>query len=140
MNAAHGRGLCLLHSRRPDDAIEAFQRALDLYPNHAPSNIGLALALRAAGSPHMADAVFEKVREALAILTKSRPVEAAIVRAEMATALGQGDEALATLERLLTSAPPGFAAWTIPAEPLLRQLAATKRFAGILGRLAERAR
>jgi len=140
MNAAHGRGLCMLHSRRPDEAIEPFQRALDLYPNNAPSNIGLALALRAAGSPDMADAVFEKVREALAILTKSRPVEAAIVRAEMSTALGQGDQALAILERLLTDAPPGFAAWTIPDEPLLRQLAATKRFAAILGRLAERAR
>lgn len=34
MHALHGRGAALLRARRPDEAIESFHRALELYPHH----------------------------------------------------------------------------------------------------------
>ena len=42
--------------------------------------------------------------------------------------------------RALDSAPPGFAGWTIPVEPLLSELQDVKGFSAVLERLAARAR
>jgi hypothetical protein len=41
---------------------------------------------------------------------------------------------------VLVDAPAGFAAWTLPVEPLLSQLHGTQEFTDMLGRLADRAR
>ena len=38
------------------------------------------------------------------------------------------------------SAPPGFAGWTLPVEPFLRQLTDSKAFAPVFALLAERAK
>jgi hypothetical protein len=88
----------------------------------------------------LADAAFDRVHHTLTTLTASRPVEAALVRAQLLAALCNGDEAVGVLSRLVNDAPPGFAAWTVPAEPLLRELTAVKGFAAVLARLADRAR
>jgi hypothetical protein len=48
-------------------------------------------------------------------------------------------EATHQLERLLAEAPPGFAAWTLPIDPLLRPLGAVPEWTTVLRRLAERA-
>jgi DNA-binding winged helix-turn-helix (wHTH) protein len=50
MAALQGRGAALLRAHRIPDAIECFQRALHLYPEHAPTHVGLALAHRASPS------------------------------------------------------------------------------------------
>jgi DNA-binding winged helix-turn-helix (wHTH) protein/Flp pilus assembly protein TadD len=140
MNAIHARGACLLRVRRIDEAIDCFQRALALYPDHAQSHLGLAAALRAAGSQDAATANWRRIRDILNTLTRTRPIEAAIVRAQALAIEGQSGEAGAVLCKALDDAPPGFAAWTVPIEPFLLQLAGTTAFTAALGRLANRAR
>lgn len=140
MHALHGRGAALLRVNRPDHAIDSFGRALELYPSHAPSHIGLALAFRATRSTTSADAAIGGAESALVTLTRTRPLEAALVRAQTLAMRADADEAVATLGHLLQEAAPGFAAWTLPVEPFLTQLKASKEFTGILEQLAERAR
>jgi hypothetical protein len=57
----------------------------------------------------------------------------------MLAATGQADAAGAVLSKLFESAPPGFAGWTVPIDPLFVQLQGTPAFAAALERLAERA-
>jgi len=143
--AAHarlGRGAALLRSDRPRDAVGSFTAALELYPQHAPTLVGLALAHRAAGESAAADAAFAAADRGLATLTRTRPVEAALVRAQLLASRGgpgAGEDAVEALAALLTDAPPGFAGWTIPVEPLLSQLASNQCFAGVRAALDARA-
>jgi hypothetical protein len=76
----------------------------------------------------------------LDVLQRTRPLEAAFVRAQVFTARHDFDAANRALTDLLDAAPNGFAGWTIPVEPFLKELHRTQGFAGILTRLAERAR
>ena len=76
----------------------------------------------------------------VATLAETRPIEAALVESQVAATEGRLQDAAGVLSGLLESAPPGFAAWTLPLEPLLHQLSGTKEFAVVLGRLADRAR
>jgi DNA-binding winged helix-turn-helix (wHTH) protein/tetratricopeptide (TPR) repeat protein len=138
--ALHGMGAALLRARRIDEAIDRFRRALELYPQHGRSHIGLALALRAAGSTSAANAALEEADRALVTLAHMRPIEAALVQAERLAADGNADGAVAALRDLLDTAPAGFAGWTLPVEPFLRELHASQPFAAVLSRLTERAR
>src|SRR5262249_33658223 len=79
MSALHARGVCLLRTGRHGDAVDCFERALVLYPAHAQSHIGLALAHRAAGSRDRADAALRKLPAIAKALADARPIEAAIV-------------------------------------------------------------
>jgi DNA-binding winged helix-turn-helix (wHTH) protein/Flp pilus assembly protein TadD len=139
MNVAHARGACLLHAGRAGEAVGSFERALELYPDHAPSCGGLAQALRASGSGEGADAIDRRLPAILEQLRAARPIEAALVEAQMLAATGQADAAGAVLSKLFESAPPGFAGWTVPIDPLFVQLQGTPAFAAALERLAERA-
>jgi DNA-binding winged helix-turn-helix (wHTH) protein/Flp pilus assembly protein TadD len=137
MSAMHARGACLLHLARHDEAIACFERALGLYPEHAQSHIGIAVALRAAGSIDRADTTFRKAAAIAARLSGSRPIEAALVESLMLTASNQLEAAGATLCKLLESAPPGFAAWTLPVEPLFPQQYRSEPFTTARRRLAD---
>lgn len=125
MNAWHARSLTLLRASRGGEAREALQRALELYPNHVQSLIALG--------------EFARADAAIAILETRRPIEAAMASAQLQAARGHATDAVESLGRLVADAPPGFAGWTIPIEPLLRQLADTKGFARVIDRLAHRA-
>ena len=140
MYACHGRGAALLRDDRAADAIASFHRALELYPHHAASHLGLALALRATGSPVSAEATAARAEDALVMLARTRPVEAALVRSQLLTVREDAGAALVALEGVLREAAPGFAAWTLPVEPFLRELQPSKGFTAILAQLAERAR
>jgi DNA-binding winged helix-turn-helix (wHTH) protein len=139
MHALHARGAALTRAGRLDEAIDSFRRAITLYPGHGPSHIGLALALRARGSTAAADAAFVRAEGAVSTLTRARPAEGAIVGSQLLAARSDEAAAVASLGRLLDAAPPGFAAWTLPVEPLLRQAQAAKGFAAVLRHLADRA-
>jgi tetratricopeptide (TPR) repeat protein len=139
MNAHHGRGLSLIAAERFPDACEAFRRALDLYQDHGPSHLGLAHAAFTLNDERVATAARANVDQAISTLTRSRPIEAAILRAKALVADGSADAAVQTLDRLFNDAPPGFAGWTLPIEPFLSQLTAHQGFAATLRRLAERA-
>ncbi len=140
MNARCGRGAAQLRAKRAGEAVESFRRALDLYPDHVPSHLGLAAALRQTGSPSAADAASERAQSSLPILERSQPIEAGRVRALVLVSRGKQAEAIETLATLLGTAPPGFACWTLPVEPFLAQLSGSKEFAIVHERLAERAR
>jgi TolB-like protein/Flp pilus assembly protein TadD len=140
MNVAHSRGACLLRAGRAGEAVGCFERALALYPDHAPSSIGLAQACRANGLPERADGIDRRLPALLEQLRAARPIEAALVEAQMLAATGQADTAGAVLSTLFDAAPPGFAGWTVPIDPLLVQLHGTPAFAAARERLAERAR
>jgi DNA-binding winged helix-turn-helix (wHTH) protein len=140
MSSLYGRGACLLRLDRIDDAAEAFRRALTLYPDHAQSTLGYLVTQRAIGEDDAADASWQKTRGILARLSSSRPMEAAMVQSHLLALDGRAAEADAVLCRALDEAPPGFAGWTLPVEPLLPQLARGTEFTSALSRLSERAR
>ena len=139
MNAHHGRGLSFVAAGRFPEAREAFQRALELYPDHGPSLLGLVHASSHLNDERAAAVARADVDQAISTLMRSRPIEAAVLRAKALVADGSPDAAVQTLDRLLADAPPGFAGWTLPIEPFLRQLTGHEGFAGTLRRLAERA-
>ena len=141
MNAHDGCGFALLAERRFDEAAAAFGQALRLFPGHARSQIGRAQCLSAAGRPAEAHAALQEAGEAIAELARGgRLLEAALLSAMSSVARGRPEEAIAALNRLLAEAPPGFPGWTIPIEPVFKPLHAKPEFAGILARLAARAR
>ena len=131
MHAMHGRGAALLRARRTAEAIASFEHALELYPDHAPTHLGLAIA-RGVGD-------FAAAERALATLTRTKPIESAIVQAQLLTARGDRESAAAILAAALATAPSGFAGWTIPVEPFLNQLTTSQSFAAVLRLLADRA-
>jgi tetratricopeptide (TPR) repeat protein len=140
MNSWFCRGACLLRLERIESAVDAFRRALALYPDHAQSSLGYLIAQRALGSEGAADTTWEKVRGILATLGAARPIEAAMVHGHMLAIEDRAGEADAVLCSALDQAPPGFAGWTLPVEPLLPQLAPGNVFTSALARLSERAR
>ena len=140
MNAMHGRGAALLQAGRFADAAASFEQALDIYPDHAQTHLGLALALKHTRTSVAAEAARLKAEAALTTLERARPIEAELVRSQLLAARGDTDGASAGLRRLLTAAPPGFAAWTLPIEPFARQLRGTKGFADVLNDLSRRAK
>jgi tetratricopeptide (TPR) repeat protein len=140
MNAVHARGACLLRLGRHGEAIECFQAALALYPDHAQSILGLASALHASGSRDRADAHMARLHGVLTTLEDTRPIEAAIVRSQKLAVEGDLKAAGASLRNVVKDAPPGFAGWTLPVEPLLQQFLSSQEFTASLGTLAQRAR
>ena len=141
MNAHDGCGFALLAERRFDQSAAAFAEALRLFPGHARSQIGLAQGLAAGGRKAEARAALEQAAASITELGRGgRLIEAALLSAMASVARGRPTDAIAMLTRLLSEAPPGFPGWTIPIEPMFKPLHAQPEFAGILARLAERAR
>ena len=131
MHALHGRGAALLRGGRTAEAASSFERALELYPDYAPSHLGLAVAR---GSSD-----FARVEAAIATLARTKPIESAIVRSQLLAAQGDGRSAAEALTAALASAPVGFAGWTIAIEPFLSQPASSQPFTAVFRLLANRA-
>jgi DNA-binding winged helix-turn-helix (wHTH) protein/tetratricopeptide (TPR) repeat protein len=140
MNSLFGRGACLLRLGRVEEAADAFRRALTLYPDHAQSTLGHHVASRAMGDKDAAAAAWRKAASILTTLSRARPTEAAIVRSHMLAIDDDAPHADAVLCKALDDAPPGFAGWTLPVEPLLAQLTRGTALTKTLSRLSERAR
>jgi DNA-binding winged helix-turn-helix (wHTH) protein/Tfp pilus assembly protein PilF len=131
MDAAIGRGAALLRARRRDEAISSFRDALALFPSHPLAHLGLAVAGHAG---------FEPMESALTILDRTKPIEAALVRAQVLTVQGHGPEAAGLLAGAIKDAPPGFAGWTIPVEPFFLQITDRTVFTPAFSLLSDRAR
>ena len=140
MSALHARGMCLLEMGKPSEAITAFQDGLAVYPEHAQTQVALTMAFRATGSAGDEQSTRQKLAATIRTLTISRPIEATLVESQLFAADGKSEQSAETLARLLDMAPPGFAAWTLPVDPLFRQLHGNKAFGDVLQRLAARAR
>jgi DNA-binding winged helix-turn-helix (wHTH) protein len=140
VNAWHAKGCAHLRLDDPDAAAAAFRESLARQPRHARSRLGLSVALGRTGREAEAAEAAAGVDGALqALVEAGRLPEAALVSAIAATLQGRADQANAILERLLTDAPPGYAGWTIPVEPLLTPLHGSPGFDRVLAMLAERA-
>lgn len=141
MNACDGGGFAKLQAGDPAGAVALFTRALELFPEHARSLVGLAAALAASGQRKAANAAFDRCAAAIAALRKGgRGSEATIAQAFLHTATGKPADALVCLGTLLERADLPFTGWTIPVEPLLLPLRQTPEFHEILQTLAARAR
>ena len=80
-----------------------------------------------------------RAHASLDVLSQTRPVEAATVRAQIFTLQGELAAAADTLTSLLNAAPSGFTGWSLPVDPLLRPLFDSPESAPVRARLAGRA-
>jgi DNA-binding winged helix-turn-helix (wHTH) protein/tetratricopeptide (TPR) repeat protein len=141
MNACDGSGFARLRAGDPPNAEAHFRRALELFPNHARSLVGLGAALAAAGKAAEAGKAFAEASAAIEALRRGgRGSEATIAQAFLNASSGRPGEALDCLKSLLERADLPFTGWTIPVEPLLEPLRARPEFGQILATLADRAR
>ena len=111
MHAAIGRGAALLRAGRRDDAAASFRDALALYPDHPLAHLGLAVAgecgIRAGRNARST------------VMDRAKPIDAALVRGAVARGPGQRGRPPPVLwPAAIEDAPPGFAGWSLPVEPL----------------------
>jgi len=139
--AINAHGFALLHDGEPVLAREMFQRALELSDDQTRARLGLAQALRDLNAADDANRELTRVHGQIADFERAhRTVDGAIVRAGELVVVGQFEEALQTLSRLLADEPPGSAGWSIPIEPLFAPLRHLPGFETLLATLATRAR
>ena len=141
MNAHDGAGFACLRGNEPEAAAVQFRRALDLFPEHARSLVGLGAALRAAGDAAGAESAFDRVNAAVDALRRgARGNEAMLAEAMLQAVLGREEAAVQALHALLDRADLPFTGWTIPVEPLLDEVRRHSEYLAVAHRLAERAR
>lgn len=141
MDACDGHGFARLAAGDASGAVAMFKRALERYPKHARSLVGLAAAQGRAGDQAAAAASLSQARDAIKELDQQeRRAEAAMAGASAHVVAGKPADAVATLDALLSKAPPGPAGWTLPVEPLLAPLRGTPAFDALLSKLADRAK
>jgi tetratricopeptide (TPR) repeat protein len=141
MNAHDGAGFAHLATGDAGSAVARFRKALDLFPDHARSLVGLGAALAADGEPVQADAAFARASVAIDALRRGgRGGEATLAEAFHHAVRGKPADAVAALNRLLDTAELSFAGWTIPVEPLLAPLRGSPPLHAVFVRLADRAR
>ena len=141
MDAFDGHGFALIDAGDLKAASTMFKRALERYPEHARSWLGIAAVRQRQRRLKDAGAAASRALAAIEELrANSRTAEAALSAAFADVHAGRPAEAFATLERLLAEAPPGFAGWTLPVEPFLASLRGEPAFQDLLRTLTERAR
>jgi tetratricopeptide (TPR) repeat protein len=141
MNAFDGKGFAHLQAGAAKEAAAAFRRALDLFPEHARSLVGLGAALSSAGAASEAREAYARAEVAIDALRRGgRGIEANLALALHHTVQGRHAEAIDCLYSLLERADLPFGGWTIPIEPLLGPIRETSDFERVTRRLAERAR
>jgi DNA-binding winged helix-turn-helix (wHTH) protein/tetratricopeptide (TPR) repeat protein len=141
MNAYDGAGFIALLDDDPAAAVPLFRRALELYPEHARSLVGLGAAHTAHGDQRAADAAFKRATGAIDALRRGgRNSEAALAEAFQDAVCGRHDKACEALKRLVERPELPFTGWTIPIEPLFAPLRKIPAFKGVLTSLAQHAR
>ena len=141
MNAYDGAGFVALETGDAAEAVRMFGKALELFPEHARSLVGLGAALAASGDKRAADAAYKHAARAIDALRQGgRASEATMAGAFMHGVCGRADEAIASLKRLVDRPELPFTGWTIPVEPLLAGLRQRADFQGLLATLARHAR
>ena len=141
MNAYDGAGFVALETGDAAEAVRMFGKALELFPEHARSLVGLGAALAASGDKRAADAAYKHAARAIDALRQGgRASEATMAGAFMHAVCGRADEAIASLKRLVDRPELPFTGWTIPVEPLLAGLRQRADFQGLLATLARHAR
>jgi len=140
LHARYGRAAAMVRADRVADALAALERALEVYPRHADSLVLLTTVHSAVGDRAAAESARRRADDALGELSRGRPADAEVIRAQLMTLDRQGDAACAVLQRAFERAAPGFVGWTLPVDPLFRDLHEAEGFTGVLETLARRAR
>ena len=132
MHASLGRGAALLRLGRAAEAAASFAQAEAAYPDHPFVHASLALARPSGDHLARADA-------GAAMLSRARPIQGSLARAVTLAARGDAVGAATLIGRVLVEAPPGFAGWWLPVEPLLWQVIDSKELKIAMTGLALRA-
>ena len=141
MNAHDGAGFARLSDGDAAGARDHFTRALEMFPAHAGSLVGLGAALAALGQKSDAAAAFAQASAAVDALRRGgRQSAASMSQAFLHATTGHPAEATECLRALLERPELPFAGWTIPVEPLLGPLRSHPDFQQVLASLAARAR
>ncbi|HEX6973848.1 MAG TPA: winged helix-turn-helix domain-containing protein [Vicinamibacterales bacterium] len=141
MNAHDGAGFAALRTGHAADAVRHFNKALELYPEHARSLVGLGAALTAHGNHANAADAFARATVAIEALRRGgRSSEATLAEAFLHGANGREAQAVSAVQSLLNAPGLPFTGWTVPIEPLLEPIRTTPGFRAALTTLADRAR
>jgi DNA-binding winged helix-turn-helix (wHTH) protein/tetratricopeptide (TPR) repeat protein len=141
MNAYDGAGFAALLEDDPAAAVPLFRRALELYPEHARSLVGLGAAHALHGDQRAADAAFKRAASAIDALRRGgRNSEATLAEAFHHAVCRRPDEAVEALTRLVDGPELPFTGWTVPIEPLFAPMRKTPAFKAVLATIAQRAR
>ena len=141
MNAHDGAGFAHLDADAPALAVDEFKKALELFPEHARSLVGLGAALKLAGDTAGAQVALDRATAAIDALRRGgRASEATLAEAMHHVVSGDSGRALEALNALLDRPDMPFSGWTIPVEPLLEPLRRHPEYQRLTARLGERAR
>jgi DNA-binding winged helix-turn-helix (wHTH) protein/Flp pilus assembly protein TadD len=141
MNAYDGAGFAFLRAGDAASAADQFRHALELFPDHARTLVGLGAALAAGGDRAGADEAFNRATAAINALRRGgRGSEATLAEAMHHAVRGDGDRAMQSLHAIVDRPDLPFSGWTIPIEPLLESLRKHDEYERISARLADRAR
>ncbi len=141
MNAHDGAGFARLKDNDPRGAERHFTRALELFPAHARSLVGLGAAFAAQRRKDAAADAFQHATAAVEALRRGgRASAAAMSHAFLHAAAGRSADAILCLRALLDRPELPFSGWTIPIEPMLESLRSDAGFQQVLTVLADRAR
>jgi adenylate cyclase len=141
MNAHDGSGFAFLRAGSAVAAVDQFNKALALFPEHARSLVGLGAARQAAGDATGAADAFSRATAAIDALRRGgRNSEATLAEAMLHAVRGNAESALLSLNALLDRRDLPFSGWTIPIEPLLAPIRKHPDYARFNARLADAAR
>jgi DNA-binding winged helix-turn-helix (wHTH) protein/tetratricopeptide (TPR) repeat protein len=141
MNAHDGIGFAFLRAGDPQQAAAAFRRALELFPEHARTLVGLGASHLAAGEKSDADAALARASTAIDALRRGgRGSEANLSEAMYHAVRGDADRSTQALVALFERPDLPFSGWTIPIEPLLEPIRAHDGYRHVTTKLADRAR
>ena len=140
MDACNGLGFVCLQAGDRTGARAMFKKALERFPDHARSWLGLAHACLADGRIDDAEAAMTRATRAIDEMRRNgRATEAQITLAFSEVVAGFPSAAVSTLSRMLDDASSDATGWTLPIEPWLAPLRGDERVKGLLSRVAARA-
>jgi DNA-binding winged helix-turn-helix (wHTH) protein/Tfp pilus assembly protein PilF len=140
VNARVAKGFIELSRHDAAAASRCFTEAIADAPGHPKATVGIYAIATGTGRHDEIDRGRAAADAAVAELLRSeRHAEAALVSAGAHLVRNELDQAAATLDRLLTSAPQGPAGWIIPVDPMLSSLHQSHGKQALFARLAARA-
>ena len=140
MDAWVGHAYARLQQNLLDEAATMFELALDRFPNHARSWLGLADVRFRQGRRGETEAALSRGLDATDQLREQgRWNEAALASATAEILAGRHDGAINVLSTFVATAPPGPAGWTLSIEPAFTSLRERKEFRAVLTHIADRA-
>jgi len=125
---------------QPDDAADAFAKALTYIDGHPRALLGLAAARARKNGTDSATLVADARAFIDGLRQPNRTAEWLWGSACLAASEGDARGAVAMLDDLLNAHPASYVGWTIPIEPAFLSLHGHAGFRDLLGRLADRAK